>query len=165
MPYNTEADIAAFVNTVWADAMVVARDNNIMTGLVTQFGDLTGLALRKNAKYGTAVFNQIAGRPVSRNLPQALTRPDPYEYGAQFFVTDSRLRNGHLRRAARRLANWCLVRAEDRHQPVGGFPASPLVRPAAGTDMSWANFFSAITKMRQTPAPVGFGLTPEQWHW
>ena len=60
MPYNTEADIATFVNTVWEDAMLVARDNNVMSALVTRFGDRQGLAVRTNARYGTAVFNLIA---------------------------------------------------------------------------------------------------------
>jgi hypothetical protein len=40
---NPESDIAAFVNTIFEQAVLVARENNIMNQLVRVFGDRTGL--------------------------------------------------------------------------------------------------------------------------
>ncbi|KKW11264.1 MAG: hypothetical protein UY48_C0022G0012 [Candidatus Gottesmanbacteria bacterium GW2011_GWB1_49_7] len=172
MPYNTEADIATFVNTVWEDAMLVARDNNVMSGLVNGFGDLQGLAVRKNAKYnGTAAFNQISetddltSQSFTPVVDQTLT---PYEYGSQFFITDSRLETDIF--AVRQDAAQEFGAAYG--QKIDTFLAGMFSSltggtvGAAGTNMSWANFFAAITKMRRAlaPRPWVAVLTPEQWH-
>lgn len=171
MAYNTEANIAAFVNTVWADAMLVARDNNVMSGLVTGFGDLQGLAVRTNAKYGTAVFNQItetddlSSQAFTPETDQSLT---PYEYGAQFFITDSRVETDIF--AYRQDASQELGASYGQKidQNLAGLFSSLTggTVGAAGTDLSWANFFAAITKMRRAlaPRPWVAVLTPEQWH-
>jgi len=170
MPYNTEANIAAFVNTVWADAMLIARDNNVMSGLVTGFGDLQGLAVRTNAKYGTAVFNQITevddltSQAFTPSTDQTLT---PYEYGAQFFMTDSRVETD------------IFAFRQDAAQELGASYGQNIDKQLAGlfntltggtvggvsTNMVWADFFAAITKMRRAlaPRPWVCVLTPEQW--
>jgi hypothetical protein len=171
MPYNTEALIASFVNTVWEDAMLIARDNNVMSGLVTGFGDLQGLAVRTNAKYGTAVFNQIT--EVDDLTSQALTPSSdqtltPYEYGAQFFITDSRVETdifAFRQDAARELGASYGQKIDG--QLAGLF--SSLTGGTVGgtsTNMVWADFFGAITKMRRAiaPRPWVCVLTPEQWY-
>jgi len=171
MPFNTEANIASFVNTVWADAMLIARDNNVMSGLVTGFGNLQGLAVRTNAKYGTAVFNEISevddlsSQAFTPSTDQTLT---PYEYGAQFFITDSRLETdiwAYRQDAAQELGASYGQKIDS--QLAGLF--SSLTGGTVGgtsTDLTWANFFAAITKMRRANAPRPWVcvLTPEQWH-
>ena len=169
--FNTEAAIADFVNTVWADAMLVARDNNVMRGLVTNFGDLRGLAVRKNAEYGTATFQKIAetddlsSQAITPSVKQTLT---PYEYGAQAFITDSRLETD------------IYPARQDIAQELGGAYGQKLDEylvglfssltagtvGAAGADLTWANFLAAITIMRRAiaPRPWAAVLTPEQWH-
>lgn len=171
MPYNTAANISAFVNTVWADAMLVARDNNIMSGLVTRFGDRSGLAVRSNAKYGTAVFNQIAetddlsSQTFTPSVDQSLT---PYEYGAQFFITDSRIETDIY--AARQDAAMELGAAygQDVDSHLAGLFSSLTAGTVGGTttNLTWANFLAAITKMRRANAPRPWAcvLTPEQYH-
>ena len=57
--YNVAANIASFVNTIWEDALLVARENNFAAGLVKSFNDAKGTALRSNATYGTATINTI----------------------------------------------------------------------------------------------------------
>lgn len=172
MPYNTAADIATFVNTVWADALMVARDNNVMSRLVRNFGDRTGLALRKNAKYsGTAVWNQITetddltSQSLTPTTDQTLT---PYEYGAQFFITDSRVETDIW--AYRQDAAMELGASYGQKTDVflsglfnsltGGTAGS------AGSNMSWAVFYNALTKARRAliPQPWVMVLTPEQYH-
>lgn|SRR5574341_33454 len=169
--YNTEANIADFVNTVWADAMLVARDNNVMRPLVTNFGDLQGLAVRKNAEYGTATFNQIAetddlsSQAITPSVKQTLT---PYEYGAQAFITDSRLETDIY--AARSDIAQELGAAYGQKLDtflVGLFSSlTGGTVGAAGSNLTWANFLAAITKMRRAlaPRPWAAVLTPEQWH-
>ena len=48
--FNTYSDISSFVNTVFEDAMFVARDNNLMAQLVTVYNDRQGMAVRKNSE-------------------------------------------------------------------------------------------------------------------
>lgn len=170
MPYNTEADIATFVNTVWEDALLVARDNNVMAPLVTNFGDQTGLALRKNSKYGTAVFNQVTetddlvSQSFTPSVDQTLT---PYEYGAQFFLTDSRLESDIY--AVRQDAAQELGAAYGQKidQFLAGLFSSFTGGTVGGTttNMTWAAFLAGLTKMRRAMAPRPWRcvLTPEQY--
>ena len=57
---NPSSDISSFINTVYEAAILVARDNNVMTGLVRTFNDRTGVAVRSNQQYGGATMNAIA---------------------------------------------------------------------------------------------------------
>ena len=168
---NTEADIASFVNTVWADALIVARDNNVMSRLVQNFGDRSGLAVRTNAAYGSAAFQQVAetddlaSQAFTPTAAQSLT---PYEYGAQFFITDSRVETdiwAYRQDAAIELG---AAYGQQVDQYLAGLFSSLTAGTsgAAGTDMTWADFFSAMAKMRRAlaPRPWRCVLTPEQWH-
>lgn len=170
MPYNTEADISAFVNTVWADALLVARENNVMQPLVTGFGDRTGLAVRSNAKYGTATINLItelddlSSQAFTPSTDQTLT---PYEYGAQFFITDSRVETdiwSYRQDAAIELGAAYGQKIDTAL--VGLFPS--FTGGTAGgttTNMTWATFFAGISRMRRqlVPQPWVCILTPEQY--
>jgi len=167
---NTEADIATFVNTVYADAMLIARENNVMQPLVTGFGDLNGLAVRKNAKYGTATYQQIAetddltSQAFTPSVDQTLT---PYEYGAQFFITDSRIETDIF--SARADAALELGKAYGQKIDtylVGLFPS--FTGGTAGgttTNMTWATFFAGISRLRRqlAPQPWTCVLSPEQY--
>ena len=167
---NTEANIAAFVNTVWADALLVARENNVMAPLITNFGDLTGLALRKNAKYGTATWNQVAeiddltSQAFTPSTDQTLT---PYEYGAQFFFTDSRFESDIF--AVRQDAAIELGRAYG--QKIDGYLVSLFTSFTGGTaggtttNMKWASFLNARTQMQRALAPLPWRcvLSTEQY--
>ena len=170
MPYNTEADIATFVNTVWADALVIARENNIMQSLVYGMGDLQGLAVRKNTKYGTATFQTIAetddltSQSFTPSTDQTLT---PYEYGAQFFITDSRLETDIYNvRADAALELGRSYGQKVDSLLVGLFPS--FTGGTAGgttTNMTWATFFAGISKLRRALAPQPWTcvLSPEQY--
>jgi hypothetical protein len=170
MPYNTEADIATFVNTVWADALLVARDNNVMRPLVTNFGDVNGLAVRKNSKYGTLIFNQIAetddltSQAFTPSVDQTLT---PVEYGAQVFVTDSRLESDIYATRNDTAVELGAAYGQKIDQYLAGLFPSFTGGTVGGTttNMTWATFFAGLTKMRRAMAPQPWRcvLTPEQW--
>ncbi len=167
---NTEADITAFVNTVWADALLVARDNNLMASLVTNFGDRSGLAVRSNAKYGTATWNTIsetddlASQAFTPTTDQSLT---PAEYGAQFFITDSRVETdiwAYRQDAALELGASYGQQVDTQ---LAGLFSSFTGGTVGGTttNMTWAAFLAGITKMRRANAPRPWRcvLTPEQY--
>src|SRR5574340_108949 len=91
---NQYSDISTFVNTVFEDALFVARENMLAVNLVRVFNDRTGMALRKNQEYGTADIYAIgeADDLTSQVFkPTALSTLTPGEYGGQFLLTDQRL--------------------------------------------------------------------------
>jgi hypothetical protein len=141
-----------------------------MLPLVTGYGDLQGLAVRKNAKYGTAVFNQIAetddltSQSFTPSVDQTLT---PYEYGAQFFITDSRMETDifPLRQDASIELGAAYGQKIDQYL-AGLFPSfTGGTVGGTTTNMTWATFLAGLTKMRRAMAPRPWRcvLTPEQW--
>jgi hypothetical protein len=170
MPPNTEADIATFINTVWADALLVARENQVMTPLVTTFGDRQGLAVRKNAKYGTIVFNQIAetddltSQSLTPSVDQTLT---PYEYGAQVFMTDSRIETDIYSYREDCMQEFGAAYGQKLDSYLAGLFSSFTGGTVGGTttNMTWATFLAARTKMQRALAPQPWRcvLTPEQY--
>ena len=106
---NVSSDITTFVNSIFEDALFVARDNNLMQPLVTTFSDAQGLASRKLQAYGTATIRQINETDdlVSQTYaPTALTTLTPAEFGAQIFLTDLRMETDPFGRGMTRRANW-----------------------------------------------------------
>jgi hypothetical protein len=171
MPYNTEANIAAIVNTIYADALLVARDNNVMSRLAFGFGDRTGLAPRSNLKYGTAAFNKIAetddlsSQSFTPSVDQTLT---PYEYGAQFFLTDSRIETDFLPVMSDGAKELGLSYGQGLDKNLISVFTSLTAGTVGGstTDLTWANILAAITKLRSAnaAAPYACVLSPEQYH-
>src|SRR5512146_1951748 len=90
---STYSDISAFIGTTYEDVMFAAQENNPMAALVTVLTDMNGMGVRSNAKYGTVTINQIGesddltAQALTPSVDQTLT---PYEYGAQFVLTDAR---------------------------------------------------------------------------
>jgi hypothetical protein len=168
---NTEADIAAFVNTVWADAMLLARENSVVPNLCRVFGDMSGAAVRKNAKYGGATVNQVnelddlASQAFTPSTDQTLT---PYEYGAQYFVTDLRVESdpfGDIVSDASTDLGLALGVKIDTAM-AGKF--SSFTGGTVGgttTDLTWAQWFGAMERMRfaLAPRPWICVLSPAQW--
>ena len=168
---NTYSDISSLVNTIWEDALIVARENSVMPALVTVFNDRSGLAARKNAKYGVATINTVGeaddmtSQAFTPSTDQTLT---PAEYGAQFFLTDSRIESDtwQVRQDAAIELGRSLGSSID-YNLVSNF--SSLTAGTSGTasgDMTWAIFFSAMAKLRAAYAPLPYTcvLHPYQWH-
>ena len=170
MAFNTYALISDFVNTVWEDSMLVLREQGPMLGLVTRFADRTGMALRKNAYYGTATINQVGesddltSQVLTPTVESTLT---PYEYGAQFFLTDERLESdifGIRQDAAQELGG-------NYGEKVDGYLAGLFSSFTGGsiggsTLMTWNTFFGAETLLRiaKVPRPYVCVLSPAQYY-
>ena len=91
---NPASDVSAFINTIFEAAILVTRDNTFMPSAVRGFSDRTGLATRKNSQYGGATINQISETDDLTGqafTPANITTLTPVEFGAQYFITDSRV--------------------------------------------------------------------------
>ena len=168
---NPAGDIASFVNTIYEDALLVARENNLLLNLVTQFNDASGTALRKNQVYGTATFNTVGddddltSQVFKPTADQTLT---PYEYGAQFFITDTRKETDPFpvqNQASQELGQAFgeavdVALCGDFNSMTGGTIGN------SGSAMTWNYFFAMLTALKaaKAPQPYYFVCHPNQWY-
>jgi len=170
---NTEADISSIVNTIYGDAMLLAREQTVMYPIVKTFNDQAGLAPRKNTKYGGATFNQVqetddlASQAFTPSVDQTLT---PYEYAAQYFITDSRVETDPYSvrsDAATDLGQALGVKVDTLLvSTFGSFTGGSIGTAAArGDNFTWYQFYGGIALMRRAlaPRPWVAVLSPEQW--
>jgi len=168
---NTYSNISSFVNTIFEDALFVARENTLATGLVTVFRDMSGMAQRKNQIYGTATMPQIGEDDdlVSQQFtPTALSTLTPAEYGGQFFLTDQRIETDPFpaqQDAARELG---MAMATTIDQYVLGNISSLTggTVGASGTTITWGHFNAMLARLtaKFAPRPYMFVVHPYQWH-
>lgn len=167
---NTYTNISSFVNTIFEDALFVARENNLAAGLVQGFNDRTGMALRKNQTYGTATINTIgeADDLTSQVFsPTALSTLTPYEYGAQFFLTDQRVESDPfgVRADAAQELGQAMGESIDTKVFSNFSSLTGGTVGASGSAVSWTYFFNAVALLEAQHAPKPFYavLHPYQW--
>ena len=168
---NTYADISALVNTIYEDAMLVARENSVMPGLVTTFTDMTGAAARINAKYGSITINQVGetddltSQAFTPTADQTLT---PYEYAAQAFIGDLRMESDkwQVQQDTTLELGQAMGQKTDALLVSSFSSLTAGTSGAAGTDMTWGVFLSALSKLRNAfaPGPYVCVMHPYQWH-
>ena len=169
--FNTYSDISGYVNTIWQDALLVARDNNLMAGLVTTFGDRTGAAVRDLSEYGTATMNAIgeaddlSGQAFT---PSSLATLTPAEVGAQFFIGDLRVESdpfGVQSDASMELGQAVGQKIET--DILGNFSSmTGGTVGTAGSVLTWGYFYAMLSRLRaqNAPLPYRFVCHPHQWH-
>lgn len=169
--FNTYSNISSFVNTVFEDAMLVARDNNLMANLVTVYNDRQGMALRKNSEYGTATIQSIAETDDLTSqafTPAVLSTLTPAEVGAQFFMTDQRLESDPFMVRQDAATELGLAMAQKIEKDLLGDFSSLTggTIGTAGSAASWGYFYAMLTALRAQNAsgPIAFVCRPEQWH-
>ena len=168
---NPESDISSFVNTVFEAALLVARDNNFMPSVVRGFNDRTGLAVRQNSQYGGATMNQIAetddlvGQAFTPSSVATLT---PVEFGAQYFLTDSRVESDPFAVRTDAATDLGLAMATKVETSLMGhfneFTAGTI--GASGSTCTWSYIMAmeAILKTKFAPYPYVLVLSPAQWY-
>lgn len=168
---NPESDISAFVNTVFEAALLTARDNTFMPSTVRQFNDRTGLATRQNSQYGGATMNQItetddlAGQAFT---PSSVATITPVEFGAQYFLTDSRVESDPFavrNDAATDLGLAMATKIESRLMGhFNEFTAGTI--GASGSTCTWSYVMAmeSILKSKYAPYPYVLVLSPAQWY-
>lgn len=171
MPANTYADIAAYIGTIFEDAMLMARDNNIIAGLVQTFDDQSGDANRTNSRYGTATMSHVAE---TDDLATQSFTPSPYmtltvgEVAAQFFLTDRRIDNDPFGAQSDARTELGMAMASQIESDVLSDFANLTggTVGVAGSVMTWGQVFAAETLLRQnlTPGPYAMVISPFQWY-
>lgn len=167
---NPSTNISVYIQTIYEDAMLVARENNLMLSLVKVYGDKTGLAERSRSEYGTATIKQIAetddlaGQAFTPSVQQTLT---PVEYGAQFVLTDSRRESDpfgvqedatmELGQAAGESIDVSLT--TNFSSLTGGTVG------AAGTAITWGHFFAMMSILQVQHAPKPWVFVCHPYHW
>lgn len=168
---NVSANIASFVNTIWEDALMVARENSLASSLVQVFTGTSGTALRSNATWGTATINAITdaddltSQVFSPTSYQTLT---PAEYGAQFFITDTRIETdpfGVRQEAAIELGQ-ALGEAIDKNIFSNFSSLTAGTIGTTGSTLTWSYFFAmaALMQAAHAPRPWVFVCHPHQYY-
>lgn len=168
---NPSSDISGFINTVFEAAILVARDNNVMTGLVRGFNDRTGVAVRQNSQYGGATVNSIGetddlvGQAFT---PSSIATLTPAEVGAQYVMTDTRLESDPFsvrNDAAADLGGAMATKIET--DLLGNFNAfTGGTIGSSGSTATWSYIMAMEARLRQNKAPYPYFLvlSPYQWY-
>jgi hypothetical protein len=167
---NTFSDISTLVNPILERSLAVARDNNVLAGLVTPFS-AEGSEDRKFFQYSAVTMNQVGETDDLTSqafTPAVLGTITPAEWGAQVFLTDQRI-----------ASDWNAAR-EDSAQELGASMGNSVdtnlcglfnsftggSAGASGSLATWAYFFEMQSKLRAAyaPMPYSFVCTPAQWY-
>jgi hypothetical protein len=167
---NPSSNISAFINTVFEAAILVARDNNVMTGLVKPFNDRSGVATRQNSQYGGMTINQIGetddlvGQAFT---PSSIATLTPAEYGGQYFMTDTRIESDPF--SVRSDA------AQDMGEALGTDVEKKLISNfssftggsvgAAGSAITWSYLYAMEAILRAQKAPYPYFCLVHPYHW
>jgi hypothetical protein len=167
---NIADNIASYVQTIHEMAVLAARDIDFITNLVMRFDDNRGTASRTRSEYGTVAFQPISDSDDLTSqafTPSVANTLTPMMYGAQFFITDRRLRTAPWEEAgiaARELGEGAAKQVSRNLLSVFNQFTGGTVGSAGGT-LTWGNIFAAVTKLQQQNArPPFFGVL-QTGHW
>lgn len=168
---NPSSDITAFINTVFEAAILVARDNNVMTGLVRGFNDRTGVAVRQNSQYGGATISTIAETDDLTGqafTPSSIATLTPAEAGGQYFLTDTRRESDPMSvmsDASNDLGMATATKIET--DLIGAFSSfTGGTVGAAGSAITWGHLMAMQARLvaNKAPGPYYAVMHPYQWH-
>lgn len=168
---NTAADIASYIQTVYEQAMFVARANNVMAALVTSFTDRDDDAARASSEYNSVTMNSIGESDDLASqafTPSVLASLTVGEVGAQTFITRRRIAsdpNQARDDAANELGMALATKIET--DILGDFASlTGGSLGAAGSVNIWGYFYAAQTLLvaNKAPGPYYFVCHPYQWH-
>lgn len=166
-----QSDISSFMNVIYEDALLIARDNNVMTPLVSNFSDPNESETRKLSQYTGATINTIgeADDLVGQTFtPSVISTLTPAEVGAQYFITDKRLNSSPF--AERQMAAMDLgmaVATKIETDLVGDFSSfTGGTIGSSGTTLTWGHLYAAANILRANKAPMPYAcvLHPYQYH-
>lgn len=167
---NPSSDISSYINTVFEASILVARDNNVMTGLVRTFNDRTGVATRQNSQYGGLSVNTVTettdlvGQAFT---PSSIATLTPSEAGGQYFLTDTRVESDPF--AVRNDASQDMglaMATKMETDLISGFSSfTGGTVGTAGSTITWGHVFAAEAQLRaqKAPYPYFLALSPYQW--
>jgi hypothetical protein len=167
---NPSTDITAFINTIFEASILVARDNNVMTGLVRVFNDREGLATRQNSQYGGLTVNSLAETDDMTGqafTPSSIATLTPSEAGGQYFLTDNRVKSDpfNIRNDASQDMGLAMATKmeTDLISCFTSFTGGTV--GSAGSTLTWSYFMAmeARLKAQKAPYPYFAVMHPYQW--
>lgn len=169
---STGTAITALIGNIVQGALLTAREQSVMQGLVLGFADGNGVAPRVNTAYtgGTVVTPLAETTDLSAQTftPAATGTLTPGLIGAQYYLTDVRLAsdyNNVQRDAAVDLGQLYAVNVDTALCGYLGTLTGGTVGSAGGT-ITWSDVFKAVAKLRANfaPAPYVAVIRPEHWY-
>lgn len=167
---NPSSDISSFINTVFEAALLVARDNTFMPSVVRGFSDRTGLATRQNSQYGGATMNQIAetddlvGQAFT---PASIATLTPVEFGAQYFLTDSRVESDPFAVTSDAATDLGLAMSTKVETSLmshfNAFTGGTIGTSGSTCTWSYVMAMESVLKTKFAPYPYVLVLSPAQW--
>lgn len=161
-----------YISQLYADAMFIARDRNIMQPLVRTFNDRTGDESRASLEYSSISASSV-NEDEDFSAPTQFTKTQlanltPGEIIAQVLLYDRRMETDPQNAredASRELGNAIADKVEtdllsNFSSLTGGTVGS------AGTSITWGHFFAARAQLRgaKVPGPYSCVLHEYQWH-
>lgn len=167
---NPSSDISSFINTIFEASILVARDNNVMTGLVRTFNDRQGLAVRQNSQYGGLTVNSITETDDMTGqafTPSSIATLTPAEAGGQYFLTDNRIKSDPFAVRNDAATDMGLAMATKIETDlIGVIPSfTGGTVGTAGSTITWGHIFAmeAQLKAQKAPYPYFMVMHPYQW--
>jgi hypothetical protein len=162
--------ITAYIQDIFEDAMLVARDSNVMSALVTNFNDRTGDANRVNSLYQEGTIAALAESDdlSSQHMtPAAIATLDPAEFGMQYFLNDLRVESDPF--SVRNDAATSMGNALGEHVEsnlLGHFDNfTGGTVGVAGSVLTWGRFFAARAQLRNTKARPPYACVLHEYQW
>lgn len=160
-----------WVQTVYEDALAVARAQNVMAGLVTTFTDRADIAARVNPEWDTTTTQTVAEADdyaaPSQLGKTALATLTPSEAIGQVNITDRRVRtdpDGVRNQAASELGSSFADKVEtDLLSTFSGLTAGTI--GAAGTVATWGHVFAAKAVLKGNKVPEPYRLVIHEYQW
>lgn len=167
---NPSTDISAFINTIFEGAVLVARDNNVMTGLVRTFNDRQGLATRQNSQYGGLTVNSLGETDDLTGqafTPSSIATLTPSEAGGQYFLTDNRVKSDPFNVRVDASNDMGLAMATKMETDLLGVIPSFTggTVGTAGSTITWGHVFAMEARLRANKAPYPYFMVLHPYQW
>lgn len=169
---NVAGDISSYFQNIYEDALLVTRDNNIMSQLVfipPASGNES--EARKLSQFTGATMNSITDVDDLTSqafTPSVIATLTPGMFGGQYWLTDKRLNSSPFEErtaAAQDLGQSMATKIEtDILGDFASFTGGTV--GTAGSVITWGNFFAMESRLKaqKAPAPYFFVCHPYQWH-
>lgn len=169
---NQYSDISGYVQTVYDEAMFVARENVLVANLVRVFNDRDSQATRTNSRYaGTITLTSVGDTDDLTSQafnPETYKSITPAEYAGQVFITDKRLRNDPFGAAEDTRNEFGLAQAAHIERAlIGNFSSlTGGTVGGGGTAPKWSTWYAALAAVRRTNRAGSWVavMHPDAWY-
>lgn len=171
MAITTYSDISSYIATIYERALFVARENNLMTGLVRSFSAQGWMARTFSIRPALTAASVSDGADYSNPTPfgkSTLATLTPGEVISQVILTDQNVESdpdGARDDAAMEMGNAIATKIDtDLVSTFSSFTKD--MGPGAGNSATLTDFAAAVAVLRnnKVPAPINAVLHPYHWH-